>query len=142
MIIVSACLVGVNCRYNGKDFSNKKALELFRQGRALPICPEMLGGLLAPRMPAEIVAGKILSSDGSDLTDDYLRGARIAADIVHVAGCRSAILKAKSPTCGYGKIYDGTFSGKVIDGDGVFAAMLREQNVAVYSDENIPDDLP
>ena len=139
MILVSACFVQVNCRYNGKDFPDERILRLFSEGKALAVCPEMLGGLPSPRLPGEIRCGRVYASDGSDMTDEYMRGARTAEQIAVAAGCRCAVLKAKSPTCGCGRIYDGSFSGKIIEGDGVFAALLRARGFDLYTEETLPD---
>ncbi|MGL4368058.1 MAG: DUF523 domain-containing protein [Spirochaetota bacterium] len=141
MILVSACLVRVNCRYNGRDFPDERIYKLFREGKAIAVCPEMLGGLPSPRKPCEIREGRVYASDGIDLTEEFRRGAEIGADIARAAGCRCAVLKAKSPSCGCGRIYDGTFTGKIIEGDGFFAALLRENGVTVFTEETVPDAL-
>jgi uncharacterized protein YbbK (DUF523 family) len=141
MIVVSACLVGVDCRYNGVSVHCEKAERLYKEGRALPVCPEMLAGFSSPRMPGEIRDGRVYNSDGTDATEAYMRGARIAYDVVLSAECTVAVLKSKSPTCGCGKIYDGTFSSKMIDGDGVFVALLRKKGLTLYTEETVPADL-
>lgn len=137
MILISACLAGVECRYNGKAFPVDSVIELFRAGKALPVCPELLAGFSSPREPGEIRNGRVINADGSDQTDRYEEGAWKALDIALAAGCRKAILKAKSPTCGCGKIYDGTFSHTIIDGDGVFAALLKRHNIDVITEEDL-----
>jgi uncharacterized protein YbbK (DUF523 family) len=119
----------------------EKTERLFKEGRALALCPEMLAGFSSPRLPGEIRDGKVINSDGSDATEGYMKGARIAYDIVLRAGCDIAVLKSKSPSCGCGRIYDGTFSGRMIDGDGVFAAMLRKKGLILYTEETAPDNL-
>ena len=135
MIIVSACLAGIECRYNGQAFPVPEVIELVKKGQALPLCPEILGRLPTPRPCAEQRDGKIVSRTGQDMTREYLEGAAIAAAIARAAGCTKAILKSKSPTCGCGKVYDGTFSGNLIDGDGIFCALLRENNVEVCTED-------
>ena len=137
MILVSACLAGVECRYNGKAFPVDHVLKLYREGKALPVCPELLAGFSAPRAPGEILNGRVISADGTDETENYTEGARKALAVALAAGCTQAILKAKSPTCGSGKIYDGTFSHRIIDGDGVFAAMLKQHGISVITEEEL-----
>lgn len=139
MIIVSACLAGVACRYNGNAFPIPVIIDMVQKGIALPICPEMLAGLPAPRPPAELRNGRVLSNSGEDVTEEFLLGAKMGLDIALAARCRKAIVKAKSPTCGSGSIYDGTFSGKVIPGDGVFSKLLKEYGIEVITEEDLED---
>ena len=140
MILVSACLTGEECRYNGTDFLCEKIAKLVENGQAVAVCPEVLGGLLIPRAPAEILGERILTVDGQDVTNEYRAGAEAALQIALAAGCRKAILKARSPSCGSGRIYDGSFSGRTVDGDGVFAQCLKQAGIAVYSDEEYLKD--
>lgn len=137
MIIVSACLAGVECRYNGQDFSVPEVIEMVRKGQAIPICPEILAGLPIPRCSVEQYDGRILSKEGQDLTTEYERGAKIALQIAQVVGCKKAILKSKSPTCGCGKIYDGTFSGRLITGEGIFCTLLKNANIGVCTEDEL-----
>ena len=137
MIIVSACLAGVECRYNGQGFSIPKIIEMVKKGQAIALCPEILGNLPTPRLSAEQCDRRIISRDGQDLTNEYIAGAKIALNIAKIVGCKKAILKSKSPTCGCGMIYDGTFSGKLIEGDGVFCKLLQEENIEVYTEDKI-----
>jgi uncharacterized protein YbbK (DUF523 family) len=137
VIIVSACLAGVECRYNGKAFPIPMVVDMVRKGQAMPLCPEILGNLPIPRLSAEQCDGKIFSSDGYDVTVDYVTGAKIALRIAKLVDSKKAILKSKSPTCGCGMIYDGTFSGKLIAGEGVFSKMLKQENVEVYTEDEI-----
>jgi uncharacterized protein YbbK (DUF523 family) len=137
VIIVSACLAGVKCRYNGQAFSIPEIIELVKKGQAIPLCPEILGKLPIPRLSAEQCDGGIFSRDGQDLTKEYIAGAKVALNIARLVGCKKAILKSKSPTCGCGKIYDGTFSGKLINGDGIFCEFLKEENIEVYTENEI-----
>ncbi|TIH19361.1 DUF523 domain-containing protein [Marinifilum sp. JC120] len=127
MYIVSGCLAGLCCRYDGKDNADERVMKLVAEGKAVPVCPEQLGGLTTPRPPCEIVKGKVLSDQGADVTENFMRGAEEAIKLAKLLGSKKAILKARSPSCGIGRIYDGTFSGKMIDGDGLFAAMLRKE---------------
>lgn len=140
MIVVSACLAGAACRFDGKTTPHPAVLELVRLGRALPLCPEQLGGRPTPRKPNEILNGRVLDRDGADLTEAFERGAREAWRLAELAGCRIAVLKDRSPSCGSGRIYDGTFSGRLVEGDGVFAALLKSKGLAVARLDADPTD--
>jgi uncharacterized protein YbbK (DUF523 family) len=137
MIIVSACLAGIKCRYDGKDNSNEKVIDLVKQGLAIPICPEQLGGLPTPRIPAEICKKQVLSKDGIDLTHNFDKGADETMRIAKLINCKKAILKQRSPSCGFGKIYDGTFSGEVITGNGITAILFRENGIKILTEEDL-----
>ena len=128
MKIVSACLAGIKCNYKHEARSCQKVIELVKQGKAIPVCPEQLGGLTTPRTPAEQKDDKVFTKTGEDVTSQFERGAEEALKIALLADCDEAIIKSKSPSCGFGKVYDGTFSGKLIDGDGVFAKILKKNN--------------
>lgn len=135
MILVSACLVGINSKYNGGNNYNELIYELVRSGKAIPMCAEQLGGLTTPRLPAEIkyINGKrfVINKDGVDVTKEYEKGAKEILEFVKKMGITKAILQSKSPSCGVGKIYDGTFKGKLIDGNGVLASLLIENGIEV-----------
>ena len=131
MEVVSACLAGIICRYDGTAQEALEVMEAVRQGKALALCPEMLGGLPAPRQAAEIKEGRVVTAAGVDLTEPFQKGAEIATQIAMLAGCRKAVLKARSPSCGCGRIYDGTFSGRLVDGDGVWAQALKKAGIEV-----------
>ena len=135
MIIVSACLAGIECRYNGSSYIVPQIMELVKKGKAIPICPEILAGLPTPRPSVEQRDGKIVTLNGDDQTAHYLSGAQIGVKIALVSGCKKAILKSKSPTCGCGLIYDGTFSGRLVPGDGIFSKLLKENGVEVCTEE-------
>lgn len=135
MILVSACLAGVRCRYDGGHNRFDPVVELVRSGRALPVCPEQLGGLSTPREPAEIRDGCVWTLSGTDVTAAFRRGAEEALRLGQLTGCRRAILKARSPSCGAGLVYDGTFSHVPVPGDGFLAAMLREAGVEISTEE-------
>jgi uncharacterized protein YbbK (DUF523 family) len=139
-IIVSACLAGLATRYDGTAFPHPEVLELVRQGRAIPVCPEQLGGLPTPRTGREIVDGRVVTKDGEDSTAAFEHGANEALKLTRLAGCNKAILKARSPSCGSGQIYDGTFSGKLIPGNGVFAAKLKAEGFEIVSEEDLDKD--
>lgn len=136
-ILVSACLLGINCRYDGKNCLNEKVLKLRDYANIIPICPEQMGGLSTPRVPGEIVGNKILSKSGDNLTDNYNNGANIALKIAQINNCKYALLKQKSPSCGCGLIYDGSFSGKLIGGDGNTTKLLKENGIMCFNDEEI-----
>ena len=135
MILVSACLAGEPCRYNGTGYLCPEVGGLVSSGQALTVCPELLGGLAVPRSPAEIIAGRVVTVAGEDVTAAYHAGAKLALQLARQAGCRTAILKARSPSCGCGQIYDGSFSGRLIVGDGVFAALLKMAGIMVQTEE-------
>lgn len=136
-ILVSACLLGVNCRYNGKGELASGIRELMERCHPVPVCPEIMGGLPTPRTPAERSGGRVITRDGGDVTDAYERGAEEAVRLAKLYGCRYAVLKERSPSCGSGTIYDGTFTGTRIPGDGVTAARLAQEGVAVYGESSI-----
>ena len=137
MIIVSACLAGVECRYNGSSCPIPQIVEMVKKGEAIPICPEKLAGLPIPRLPAEQQNGRIIAANGNDQTSDYLLGAIIGLKIALLINCEKAIVKSKSPTCGCGFVYDGTFSRRLVTGDGIFAKLLKQNDIEVYTEENI-----
>lgn len=142
-VIVSACLLGVRCRYDGGDSRNETAIEQQKQHKLIPVCPEEAGGLPTPRPPAEIVGGdgndvldgkaKVMTADGTDVTAAYLKGARHALEVAQSNKATHVILKARSPSCGCGDIYDGTFSGTLTSGDGVTTALLKRYGITVTS---------
>ena len=145
-ILVSACLIGKPCRYNGRDSRNEEIYRLYERGEALPVCPEEESGLPTPRPAAEIVWGtgedvlngraRVLTTEGEDVTAYFLHGAQHAADLADTHKVVAAVLKTNSPSCGCGRIYDGTFSGTVMDGDGVTAALLKRKGVRVISEHD------
>lgn len=146
-ILVSACLCGVNCRYSGDSNADEKVKALFKSSILLPVCPEQLGGLSTPRAAAEIVNGagkdvllgkaKVMNENGEDNTEAFLRGAHEVLNIVKMEGITKAILKAKSPSCGCGIIYDGTFSGNKVEGNGVTAELLIQNGVEVITEDDL-----
>lgn len=143
MIIVSACLAGCRTRYDGKDNKCEAVMELVRQGRAIPVCPEQLGGLPTPRPCCEIISGKVMNTEGQDVTPQFSLGAEEALRLAKMAGCKTAVLKKRSPSCGSGVIYDGTFSGTLIPGDGLFTAMCRREGMTIFDEENFTlEDAP
>ena len=136
-ILISACLLGINCKYNGGNNLTKGIVESLSENHNLiPVCPESLGGLKSPRLPSELRNGAVYSKDGTDVTDYFLTGAEKVLYIAKKNNAKAAILKANSPSCGYGKIYDGTFSGNLIDGNGVTAGILAENGIKIYNENN------
>ncbi len=131
MKIVSACLAGFPCRYDGKARTCAEAAALVRAGEAIPVCPEQLGGLPTPRPPCEILAGRVVDRDGADQTEAYRRGAEAVLKIAQTYGATQALLQKRSPSCGAGWIYDGTFSKTLVQGDGITARLLRENGIQV-----------
>ena len=136
-IIVSACLLGCNCKYNGGNNYCEKLEKLKEQYNIIDICPEVLGGLPTPRVPSEIIGDKVINKEGLDVTNNYNTGALLALEKVLNNNCELAILKAKSPSCGSGKIYDGTFTSTLVDGDGVTTRLFKQHNIKVYTEEEI-----
>lgn len=140
MILVSACLAGLCCRYDGRDNEVAWVRELVASGQALPFCPEQLGGLATPREPSEIRredfgACKIFSRDGRDLTDAFLAGAREGLKLAELVGARTAILKERSPSCGVRRVYSGRFEGVLVPGEGVTSSLFRARGIMVFSEE-------
>jgi uncharacterized protein YbbK (DUF523 family) len=137
-VLVSACLAGEPCRYNGSAAPHPAVLELVARGLAVPVCPEVLGGLPTPRKPVELRAGRAVEATGADRTEAFLAGARKALGLCRERSCASAVLKARSPSCGCGQVYDGSFSGRLVQGDGLFAALLKAEGVRVCTEEDLP----
>lgn len=138
-ILVSACLVGLNCKYNGKNNYNPKILELMKKYNFILICPEFDGGLSIPRDPSEILGDKVISSNGVDVTSNYNNGANHALELAKIYKCRKALLKEKSPSCGKDCTYDGTFTHTLINRPGVCAKLLLENNIEVYGESEIDE---
>jgi uncharacterized protein YbbK (DUF523 family) len=136
-ILVSACLLGCKCRYDGDDNWVEIVANLEKNHRLIPICPEEMGGLPTPRLPAEIQNGKVMDKAGHDVTEAFHKGANLALEIALKENCQLAILKERSPSCGVGRIYDGTFSKKLIEGDGVTAKLLREHGIPVIGESEV-----
>ena len=139
--LVSACLCGENCRYDGGRFDYPALRRLVDEGVALPYCPEHEGGLPIPRKPCEIVGDQVLAADGTDCTAEYTRGAEGALTLCRQHGITAAILKDGSPSCGSTRIYDGTHTGTKIPGMGLAARLLSENGVSLYSEVNLPEEI-
>ncbi|WP_320940431.1 DUF523 domain-containing protein [Lysinibacillus capsici] len=146
MILISACLAGLNVRYNGTNSLDEKIQKLVLENKAVTVCPELMGGFSTPREPAEIVGGNgqdvldgnatVVESSGQDVTDLYLKGAYATLQKALEVGATHVILKEYSPSCGSAKIYNGKFNGTKLAGEGVTTALLRRNNIIVLSEEN------
>lgn len=133
-ILVSACLLGACTRYDGQSVPNKVVLMLCSRHTLIPVCPEQLGGLPTPRASSEQCGAHVISTSGEDFTSAFERGANEAMNLYRMLSCEAAILKAKSPSCGCGWIYDGSFSRKLIAGDGILTKKLKQAGEPVYTD--------
>ncbi len=136
-ILISACLLGVNCRYNATGKMIPELEELISKHLLIPICPEQLGGLSTPRSPAEIRGESVINKDSVDLTAEFIRGAEESLKLAKIYNCKFAILKERSPSCGSGKIYGGTFSKTIVDGDGFTAKLLKENGIKIIGETEI-----
>ena len=145
MILVSACLLGIDCKYNGSNNKNENVLKYLQGKEYVIACPEQLGGLTTPRNPSEIVKigenevneYKLLSNEGKDVSDNFIKGAEETLKIAKIFNCTQAILKEGSPSCGSSFIYDGSFTGKKISGQGVTTDLLRKNNIKVISENQV-----
>ena len=135
-ILISACLLGACCRYDGASKAHPLAALLAERHTLVPVCPEQLGGLPTPRPPAERRGGRVVTQSG-DVTEQYLRGAEETLKLCKLLGCEAAVLKERSPSCGRGQVYDGTFSGTLTAGDGVTAELLAANGIPVYGESRI-----
>ena len=139
-ILVSACLLGQSCRYDGKSKPCERVIALKDTYNLIPICPEVMGGLPTPRTPSEICGELVLMKDGRNVTENYNRGAQKALEIARENACTVAILKEKSPSCGSGLIHNGLFDGGLIEGDGITAKLLKSQGILVLGESKITED--
>ena len=137
VILVSDCLLGKNCRYKGDNRYSEKVADFIKGHTVIGVCPEQAGGLPTPRCPAERVNGKVINSEGKDVTKEYLSGARAALDLAKKNSVDICIMKAGSPSCGCGYIYDGTFTGKHISGDGVTSELLKKNGFKVITENDL-----
>lgn len=134
---VSACLLGENCKYNGKNNFSSKLEEILKNHDLVAICPEVLGGLPTPRDPAEIVGEIVRTKDGRSVDDEFKKGAKKAIELIKRSKVELVVLQSRSPSCGVGKIYDGSFTGKLINGDGIFAKLLKEEGIKAIDVEDL-----
>lgn len=138
-ILISACLLGLSCRYDGQSKSYPAVSALLKEKdiHLIPFCPEQGGGLATPRDPAERQGDTVRTKEGRDVTEPYLRGAAMALQLAQSFGCMTAVLKEKSPSCGSGRIYDGTFTRTLTAGDGVTAELLKKHGITVVGESQI-----
>lgn len=139
-ILVSACLLGESCRYDGKSKPCERVMALKDTYNLVPVCPEVMGGLPTPRVPSEICGERVLMKDGRDVTENYNRGAQKALEIARQNACTVAILKEKSPSCGSGLIHNGLFDGGLVDGDGITTRLLKNEGIRVLGESEITED--
>ena len=136
-ILVSACLLGMRVRYDGQSRPNEAVIALMKEHELIPVCAEVFGGLPTPRVPAERVGDRVVTKDGRDVTQEYVRGAQEIARLAGLYGCTHAILKEKSPSCGNGHIYDGSFTGTLIPGQGMTARLLTQHGICVLGETDL-----
>ncbi len=136
-VLVSKCLLGIPCRYDGKGKTCENVLEFLKDKEMVVVCPEVMGGLSIPRNPAEIIGENIISNAGVDVTKEYMSGANQALEMALREKVDICLLKSRSPSCGCGQIYDGTFSGNLIDGNGCTAELLLNNGFVVISEEDL-----
>ena len=139
VILVSACLLGENCKYNGGNNRNERVLRYVQGHEVIPVCPEVLGGLPCPRKPVEWVGERVLTRDGDDCTENFRIGVQRALEVIADQQVDLAILQSRSPTCGVKQIYDGTFSGVRIDGQGVLAKALAARGIPLMHADDVPE---
>ena len=138
-ILISGCLLGVCCRYDGASKPHPSAEELSKKHELVPVCPEQLGGLATPRPPAERQGERIIAKTGVDVTAQYRRGAEEALRLCCLLGCEAAVLKERSPSCGSGEIYDGTFTRTLVSGNGVTAELFLKHGIPVYGESQLSE---
>ena len=136
-LLVSACLMGENCKYSGGNNYCPAVEQLREHFDLIPVCPERDGGLPTPRVPSERQRDRVVNREGEDVTDQFRRGAELALRTALENGCTRALLKERSPSCGCGKIYDGTFTGTIVPGDGVTAQLLKTHNIPILGESRI-----
>lgn len=136
-VLVSACLVGRPCKYSGGDNKSQEVLDFLRGHEVFLACPEVLGGLPIPRPPSEIQGERVMTIGGEDVTQNFLQGAQKALDLAQREGVDLLILKSRSPSCGPREVYDGTFSGRLVPGRGVFAGLAEEAGFKLISEEDL-----
>ena len=132
-ILVSACLLGVNCKYDGGNNSSKEIDEFLKDYEIIPICPEIMGGLPTPRLAAEAKGNRVINLEGQDVTRNFQKGAEETLFLAKKYDVKKVLLKARSPSCGNGKVYDGTFTKTLIDGDGITTKILKENGIEIIT---------
>lgn len=140
-ILVSACLLGENCKYNGNNNYNKNLAEFVKGHEVIAVCPEVLGGLSVPRKPAEIVNGVVMTKEHVSVDEEFRKGAAVAFKMAVDNHIDLAILQSRSPSCGVNQIYDGSFGGRLIEGQGVFAQMLKQAGIKIIDVEDLKSEI-
>ena len=138
-ILVSACLLGAFCRFDGQCAQDARVMALAKDHTLIPVCPEIYGGLPTPRLPGEKRGDRVYDKSGVDVTEPYARGAQAALEFARLTGCRYAVLKERSPSCGVGMVYDGSFTGKLVPGDGLTATLLQENGIKVLTADRLSE---
>ena len=138
-MLISACFLGLDCKYSGGNnaLGDKIIAKLMEKYRLVPVCPESYGGLPSPRLPSERVGERVLAKNGADVTEQYKKGAAAALRLAELFGCKIALMKERSPSCGHDSIYDGSFTGRVVPGDGVAAELLKQNGVTVCGESDV-----
>ena len=136
-VLVSSCLLGLECRYNGAAVLNESVIKLGDRHHLIPVCPEQLGGMSTPRAPVELKAGRAIDKNGVDQTLQFEKGAEEVVKLAKLFKCTHAVLKSKSPSCGCGLIYDGTFSKQLIKGNGKTVEKLQELGIVVFGEDEV-----
>lgn len=139
MIGVSSCLAGIKCTYRGDDNLINEIKKLVENHEAITICPEVLGGLTIPRHPCEIINGKVINNQGEDKTKEYILGAKRALKILQKNNVSVVLMKSKSPSCGKGYVYDGSFSHTLIEGDGITCQLLKKQGIKIFNENELDE---
>ena len=138
-VLISACLLGISCRYAGDGKRTEGLDRLMDRAQFIPVCPEIYGGLPTPRPPAERRGDRVINRDGADVTAQYGRGAKEALKLASLFDAKCALLKERSPSCGSGEIYDGSFTGRRIAGDGVTAELLKKRDIRVFGETELDE---
>lgn len=138
-ILVSACLLGEACKYNGKSNKNEDLIKFLENHQVFPVCPEVMGGLPTPRLPSEIKDGKVINIKGESVHQEFTMGAELALEIAKAKQVDLAILQPRSPSCGVKQVYDGSFSGQLVGGSGIFASMLRKEGIKSMDVDELKD---
>ena len=139
-VLVSACLVGENCKYNGGNNKNAKIIEFLKDKEVILVCPEVMGGLSTPRFKSEILGGKVINEYGDDVSEYFANGAKIALSKAIENNVTLAILKEKSPSCGVKKVYNGQFNGTLVKGSGVFSSLIGQLGIKILTEEDFKEE--
>ena len=139
-VLVSACLVGENCKYNGGNNKNDKIIEFLKDKEVILVCPEVMGGLSTPRFKSEILGGKVINEYGDDVSEYFANGAKIALSKAIENNVTLAILKEKSPSCGVKKVYNGQFNGTLVKGSGVFSSLIGQLGIKILTEEDFKEE--